>query len=89
LSTAVRPITATTIVFSSKIARPTQPASSSTSQPPALPSGISRAPVAENDPPRKSSPEHEPTLMSKGAQVAAITLSIFGTFPRNILLSKY
>jgi hypothetical protein len=80
-STATRlPTTITTIVFSSKIARPTQPATESASQSSSLPSGISRPSMAEpeTDAPRKTSSRPEPTLMSKGAEAAAITLSIFG-----------
>ncbi|KAF2996865.1 hypothetical protein E8E13_004534 [Curvularia kusanoi] len=61
-------------VFSSKIARPTQSASNTAS---GVSSRISGIPVAEDDPPHRTHPE-PPTLMSKGAEAAAITLSIIG-----------
>jgi hypothetical protein len=62
-------------VFSSKIARPTVPASATVS---VLPSAnVTGVPVGDNDPPRRTRPQ--PTIMSKGAEAAAITLSIIGT----------
>ena len=82
-STATRlPTTITTVIFSSKIARPTQPATESVSQPSSLPSGMNRPSMAESetDAPRRTSSRPEPTLMSKGAEAAAITLSIFGMY---------
>ncbi|KAF9693320.1 hypothetical protein EKO04_008840 [Ascochyta lentis] len=66
----------TTQLFTSKIARPTQPYTATTSLLPPPPPGFTRSPAEDNDAPMRTRPE--PTLMSKGAEAAAITLSIIG-----------
>lgn len=64
-------------IFSSKIARPTLSASTTVSVLPPPPTEVTGVPVGEDDPPRRTRPQ--PTIMSKGAEAAAITLSIIGT----------
>ncbi|KAF1927010.1 uncharacterized protein M421DRAFT_422252 [Didymella exigua CBS 183.55] len=74
-ATSVSAFTSTQIL-SSKIARPTRPATTTVSVLLPPPAGFSGVPVGENDAPRRTRPQ--PTIISKGAEAAAITLSVIG-----------
>ncbi|KAJ8117006.1 hypothetical protein OPT61_g1690 [Boeremia exigua] len=89
-TTPTSPISPTTSVsqfFSSKVARPTQLTTASVSASASPRPSFSGAPIAENDPPRRTRPE--PTLMSKGAEAAAITLSIIGAIALVVSILLY
>ncbi|KZM28756.1 uncharacterized protein EKO05_0000895 [Ascochyta rabiei] len=62
--------------FSGKVARPTQPLTATISLLPPSPPDFTGSPAEDNDSPIRKRPEH--TLMSKGAEAAAVTLSIIG-----------
>jgi hypothetical protein len=77
-SITIQPTTTTTPVqdFSTRLARPSNPQTTSVASPPPVPAQSESA--GQSEPPQRSSPQHEKTLITKGGVAAAITLSIIG-----------